>query len=66
MIDVYVLNFTVADISGVKVWHWGKHDQVDWAIVCYNTYAVLQFWPSKDFNLHPFGVNLKSNNTTPG
>ena len=54
------------DISSVKVIQSGKHDQVDWVVYCYNLYAVLHLWLSEYFNLHYFGVHLKSNNNTTG
>ena len=44
----------------------GGHDQGDRFVACYNNSDVLNLWPREDFNLHPFGVSLKSENTTPG
>ena len=56
----------MVEISGVKLLHWGEHDQGCWVVACYNPYYFVCLRPIDDFNLHPFGVNLKSDNTTTG
>ena len=66
MIHVSVLNYTVVEMSSVKVWHLGKHDQAEWVVSCSNPYDISYLWLSKYFNMHPFGVNLNDKNNTPG
>ena len=44
----------------------GKHYQVDWVVVCYNTYDFFHLCLSDYFNLHYFVVNLSYENKTPG
>ena len=63
---VLVPNYSVMEMSSVKVWHSGKYDQFDWVISCSNPFDVLYLWLSEYFNLHYFDVNLNDENNIPG